>query len=339
MSPQEILIALVFFSLLIAVHEFGHFLAAKLCRVRVEEFSVGMGPLLVGKKWGETFYCLRAVPLGGYNKMAGMEPETLDDPRGFYRQSAGRRLAILISGSLMNFLLAVLIYAFIFWALGSPSNQPVIGRVLPDWPAQEAGLAAGDRIVAINGRSIDYWQDMVSIIHRSPGMPLELTVERKGRVFRVEIVPRLDPQSQVGMIGVEPSLIRFSPFGALGQGIRQTALVLYLVLVGLGQMFARQVPVDLVGPVGVVQLLGEAARFGTASVLSFAAFISLNLGLFNLFPIPALDGSRLLFLAVEALRGRPVDPRKEGLVHLVGFAVLVGMLLIITYRDLLRIFG
>jgi regulator of sigma E protease len=329
----------VFFSLLIVVHEFGHFLAAKLVGVRVEEFSLGMGPLLVGRRRGETFYSLRLIPLGGYNKLAGMEPEALGDPRGFYRKPVGQRMAIMVSGSLMNFLLAVCIYSLIFWSLGLPSNQPVIGQVLPGWPAQEAGLRPGDRIVAVNGQAVDQWQDLVGLIRRSPGAKLELTVERDGRSFAVIVVPRLDPQSQAGMIGIEQSIVRLSWLSALGQGIRQTAIMLYLILVGLAQMFTHRAPVDLVGPVGIVQMLGEAARFGTATVMGFAAFISLNLGLINLFPIPALDGSRLLFLTVEALRGRPVDPRKEGLVHLVGFAILVATLLIVTYRDLLRIFG
>ncbi|MGB9886359.1 MAG: RIP metalloprotease RseP [Moorellales bacterium] len=339
MTLSVLLIAVVFFSILIVVHEFGHFLVAKLVGVRVEEFSLGMGPLLVGRRRGETFYCLRLIPLGGYNKLAGMEPEALDDPRGFYRKPVGQRMAIMVAGSLMNFLFALLIYTLVFWSLGLPSNQPVIGQVLPGWPAHEAGLRPGDRVVAVNGRPVDEWQDLVETIRRNPGTRIELTVERSGRRLDVGVVPRLDPQSQVGMIGIEQSIIRLNWAAALGHGIRQTAMMLYLILVGLAQMFTHQAAVDLVGPVGIVQMLGEAARFGTATVMGFAAFISLNLGLINLFPIPALDGSRLLFLTVEALRGRPVDPRKEGLVHLVGFALLVAALLIVTYRDLLRIFG
>jgi len=339
MSTEVLIIALALFFLLIIVHELGHFLVAKLVGIKVREFSVGMGPLVVGHRRGETLYALRLLPLGGYNRMAGMEPDDLDDPRGFNRKSVAQRVAVIASGSLMNFLLAVLLYAFIFLALGLPSNSPVIGRVLPGYPAEAAGLQAGDRILAVDGRPVTSWQELVVMIHQSPGRELRLTVVRNGQSLFVRLTPEFDPQTQAGLIGIEQAIARLSLPAALWQGLRQTGLMLFFTVAGFGEMLLGRVPVDLVGPVGIVQMVGQAAKFGAASVLGFAAFISLNLGLINLFPIPALDGSRLIFLAVEALRGRPVDPHKESLVHLVGFALLVLAILVITYRDLLRLFG
>lgn len=340
MMGSEVLgIALALFFLLIIVHELGHFIVAKLVGIRVREFSIGMGPLVIGRKWGDTLYSLRLIPLGGYNRMAGMEPDDLDDPQGFNRKSVAQRVAVIASGSLMNFALAIFLYAFIFLALGLPSNSSVIGKVLPGRPAEAAGLRAGDRIIAVDGRPVASWQELVVIIHQNPGKKLQLTVERDKERFTVQVTPELDPQTQAGLIGIEQAIVRLNPLAALWQGMRQTGLMLLLIITGFGEMILGGVPVDLVGPVGIVQMVGQAARFGAASVLGFAAFISLNLGLINLFPIPALDGSRLIFLAVEGLRGRPVDPHKESLIHLVGFAVLVVAILIITYRDLLRIFG
>ncbi|MBC7346337.1 MAG: RIP metalloprotease RseP [Clostridia bacterium] len=339
MGTQVLLVALVLFSLLIVFHELGHFLVAKLAGIKVREFSIGMGPLVFGRRVGETFYALRLVPLGGYNRMAGMEPEDLDDPRGFNRKGLGTRFAVIAAGSLMNLALAVLLYALIFAAVGLPSNSAVIGKVVPGRPAARAGLAAGDRIVAVDGQPVADWSELVGKIRQHPGEQLRLTVERGKERFTVAVVPETEPGTQTGLIGIEQSVRRLNPPAAVWQAVRQTGLMLALIIASLGQMITGRVPVDLVGPVGIVQLLGQAARFGAASVLGFAAFISLNLGLLNLFPVPALDGSRLLFLAVEGLRGKPVDPRKESLIHLVGFAVLLMAILIITYRDLVRLFG
>jgi regulator of sigma E protease len=331
------LISLALFFLLILVHEFGHFVAAKFSGVKVREFSIGMGPVVAAAKKGDTLYSLRLVPLGGYNRMAGMEPDDMDDPKGFNRKSVPRRMVIIVAGSMMNFILAAVLYSVVFLAVGMPSDSPVIGKVVPGWPAHRAGLQEGDRIVAVDHIRVNRWVELVAAIRSNPEKTLTLVVERGRERFSVKVTPWRDPQTQTGVIGIEQAITHPDPFAALWQGIRQTGRMLVVVVDGFGQMLLGRVPVDLVGPVGIVQLVGQAARFGAASVLGFAAFISVNLGLINLFPIPALDGSRLVFLAIEAVRGRPVDPRKEGFVHLIGFAFLMLAILVITYRDLLRL--
>ncbi|TDA67204.1 MAG: RIP metalloprotease RseP [Clostridia bacterium] len=340
LTVATIIIALLIFGLLIVVHELGHFLVAKAAGIRVEEFSLGMGPALVKHRRGETLYSLRLLPIGGYNRMAGMEPgDDFNDPKGFNRQSLGWRLGVISAGSLMNFALPVFLYFLVFLTAGVPVNEPVVGRVTPGWPADQAGLRPGDRIVQIQEEKVTTWNRVVEIIHQRPGDPLRVVAERDGEQLTFTMTPREDPRSSLGMVGIEQSLIRYSPGQSLVMGFKQTGQFLVLLVVGLWQMLTGQVPADLVGPVGIVQLVGQAARFGLASVLSFAAFISLNLGVINLLPIPALDGSRLVFLAVEGIRHRPLDPEKENLVHLIGFMLLILFMIAVTYRDVTNIFG
>lgn len=340
LTAATIIIALVIFGLLISVHELGHFLVAKAAGIRVNEFSLGMGPALIKYRRGETLYSLRLLPIGGYNRMAGMEPgDDFDDPRGFNRQSLGWRVAVVGAGSLMNFALPVFLYFLVFLMVGVPVEEPVVGRVMEGWPAEQAGIRPGDRIVQIQGERVTTWDRVVEIIHQRPGEPLRMVVERGGELLVFTVTPREDPQSSLGMVGIEQSLIRYSPWQSLVMGFKQTGQFLVFLVVGLWQMLTGQVPADLVGPVGIVHLVGQAAQFGLASVLSFAAFISLNLGVINLLPIPALDGSRLVFLAVEGIRRRPLDPEKENLVHLIGFMLLILFMLAITYRDVTSIFG
>lgn len=340
MTLVIIVTAVVLFFLLVIFHEFGHMIAAKAVGIWVQEFSVGMGPLVFSRKGksGDTTYSVRLLPLGGFTRMAGME-EDLDNPRGYNRRSVPQRLLVIASGSLMNFVLAIVFYALAFLIIGVPSNSTVVGNVLPEYPAYESGLVSGDRITAVNGSPVDNWSELVNVIQKHPGEELSLTILRDKQTHTLLVTPREDSQTKAGMIGIEQSMIRYNPFASLWYAVRQSALMLYLILVSLGQMFAGQVPVDLVGPVGIVQMVGQAARFGVANVLGFAAFISVNLGLINLLPIPALDGSRLIFLLVEGFRGRPVDPKKENFVHLIGFSLLMLVFLILTYRDILRIFG
>lgn len=320
------------------VHELGHFLVAKAGGIRVEEFSLGMGPALVQHRRGDTLYSLRLLPIGGYNRMAGMEPgDDLDDPRGFNRQSLGWRMGVISAGSLMNFALPVFLYFLVFLMVGVPVDEPVVGRVMEGWPAEEVGIRSGDRILQIQEEKVSTWNQVVDIIHERPGEPLRMVVERDGERLAFTLTPREDPQSSLGMVGIEQSLARYSPWQSLLMGCKQTGQFLVLLVVGLWQILTGQMPADLVGPVGIVQLVGQAAQFGLASVLSFAAFISLNLGVINLLPIPALDGSRLVFLAVEGIRRRPLDPEKENLVHLVGFVLLILFMIVITYRDVTNI--
>lgn len=336
---MTIILALIMFSILVLVHEGGHFLAAKRAGIKVEEFAIGMGPALLQGKRGETIYSLRAFPLGGFNRMAGMEGPDLDDPRGFNRQPVYKRMVVIGAGSGMNFLLALVLFIMVFMVLGIPADVNVVGRVEPGMPAAQAGLSPGDRILQVNNTPVSTWRDMVDLINKHPGEKLTLLVERGGQQRQVTLTTTRDPQSGVGLIGIGPTWARQGLWRSISLGTRQAVEITRLIILSLVQMVTGKVAAEVVGPVGIVQLVGQAATYGLANVLNFMAVLSLDLGIINLLPVPALDGSRLVFLGLEAVRGRPINPEKENFIHLIGFALLMGLLILITYQDLIRIFS
>jgi regulator of sigma E protease len=337
------LLALVAFGLMILAHELGHFLVAKAAGVRVRAFAVGFGPPVVRTRRGDTEYRLNALPLGGYVRLEGEEFEDELGPGSFRAKSVWTRIAVVAAGPLMNVVLSVLLIATAAWAYGVPQRVTnAIASVRPGWPAAEAGLRPGDRIVAIDGTPTADGETMVRTIHRSAGRPLRLTVQRGDEHFQVVVTPRLDPQLGVGITGITPAVQRrrFAPHEALAWGVVQTVRSMREVVRGVARLVGSgDVLEELAGPVGAVRLLGDAAEVGFDSYLFMTAFLSVMIGLFNLLPIPALDGGRLAFLLVEAVRRRAVDPRREGYVHLVGFALLLLLILALTYRDVLRWVG
>jgi len=346
---QTVVLALVIFGLLIFVHEFGHFIIAKMVGIRVEEFSIGMGPKAFSTRKGETLYSIRLLPIGGYVKMtgeSGVEEEDLlsaDDPKRFNNKTVGQRAAVVVAGPLMNFLLAILLFALFFSFVGIPTADPStkIGEIVANSPAEKAGLNPGDRIVAINGHNVNEWSEMVKIIHNQPGQELDFTIERAGRTMELKITPELDPESKVGLIGITPSTYweKVNPIKGLGLAIRRTLEIIVFTFAAIVQMLTGKMGVgEVAGPVGIVQLIGESARVGLIYVINLTALISINLGLLNLLPIPALDGSKLIFLGIEAVRGKPIDARKENFVHIIGFALLMTLMLFVTYRDIVRLF-
>jgi len=334
-----IVLSLVILSLLILVHEWGHFLAAKKAGIQVYEFSIGMGPAIISRTLGETKYLIRLLPIGGYVKMAGMEPGDENNPRGFNKKSLFQRAAVVSAGSLMNFLLAIVLFVFVFTVIGIPSASNVVGEVMADSPAAEAGLRPGDKILVIDGRKVNNWNDLVGIIHKNPGKRLEMIVQRDNSKFTVNIVPYLDSERNVGLIGIKQSVEKQNLLNSIYLGISNALNIIFMIFWGFIRMIIGEIPAEVAGPVGIVTIIGDVARFGLANILNFTAVLSLNLGLINLFPIPALDGSRLLFIFVEWLRGKPIDPQKENFIHFIGFAILILIMLIITYQDIIRIFG
>lgn len=333
------LLAILVFGLLILVHELGHFLAAKWVGIRVYEFAIGMGPLLFSRERGGTKYSLRLFPIGGFNKMAGMEPGDEDNPAGFNRKSLWQRTAVISAGSIMNILWALVLFIFVFAVLGVPSQANIVGEVMANSPAAQSGIQPGDKITAIDGIKVDNWNQLVDIIHESPGKTLSLTIVRGDRQFEVSTKPVLDDENNMGLIGIKQSRQRSGLFEAVALGVKNTVVITVAIVSGLVQMITGKIPAEVAGPVGIVSILGNVAQFGLANILNFQGLLSLNLGLINLFPIPALDGSRLVFLGIEGLRGKPLDPQKENLIHLVGFALLIMLMLFITYQDILRLLG
>lgn len=349
---MSILWSIIIIGILILVHEFGHFITAKKNDVQVDEFSLGMGPKLFDLEKGGTVYTLRILPIGGYVRMAGMdetekegagerEKESFvsgDDPRGFNKKTVLQRMSIIFAGPMMNFVAAIVFFIIAYMGVGTPSNDNVVGQVLPDQPAARAGLEAGDRVTAIDGKAIGTWEEMVKIIHQSPEQELTMTVHRGEEIKIFRVVPERDPESEIGLIGVTTSMEKKGFLEAASLGVTQTYEFTKLLIMSIVQMITGVIKPDLAGPVGVVSMVGEVSRFGIGSLLTFAGILSINLGLINLFPIPALDGSRLAFLALEGLRGRPLAPEKENFIHLIGFVLLMGLMLVVTYQDILRLF-
>ncbi|MBC9783454.1 RIP metalloprotease RseP [Heliobacterium chlorum] len=337
------------FGLMIFFHELGHFAVAKFTGVRVLEFSLGMGPKLAGIRSGPTLYALRLLPIGGFVRMAGMDPEenavaTGYDPGNFNNKTVLQRAAVIFAGSFMNFILAFLLFLYIYMIIGVPTYSNVIGNVLAGKPAQMAGIQPGDRVLSVNDQPVKNWPEMISQIHPNANQPLNLRIERQGEIREVTVTPALDPERNVGQLGItvdDKSMIyeKKGLFESLKLGTANTFAITGLILQSIIQMITGAAPPEVGGPVMIVNEIGKAAQVGLNSLLMLAAVLSINLGIINLFPIPALDGSRLAFLGLEALRGRPLDPSKESMIHLIGFALLLGLMLIVAYLDVLKLMG
>lgn len=330
----------VVFGMLILAHELGHFLVARRAGIGVTEFAIGFGPRLFGRQAGETTYSLRLFPLGGFVRLAGLEnPEESGLEGSFQSKPVWQRFAVIAAGPLMNFLLAVLLFTLIYFAfVGIPVYQSTaIGNVLPGGRAEAAGLQQGDRLLNIAGQNVADWHDLVRVINAHPEQEITIEFQRNDNRQFVQVIPRRDPQTGLGLIGISPQIRLFALLPSLQQGLTHTFWFLDFITGSIVQMVTGRVPPDLVGPVGIIQIVGEVARTGIVNLLFLSAIISVNLGLLNILPIPALDGSKLIFLLVEALRGRPVDPRKESFIHFVGFALLILLMIIVTYHDLLRL--
>ncbi len=340
-----VLIFLGVLAVIIIAHELGHFMTAKASGVEVKEFGVGLPPKLFSVKRGETIYSLNAIPLGGFTKMSGEEDPSA--PRSLAGKPFGIRLLVLSAGSLMNFLLPLILFAIAFMV---PHNM-VIGEVLVEdvasgSPAALAGIEPGDRIVSINGKPLDNSSDLQRYIQISLGREIVVRVEHSDlTVEDVNMVPRWRPPEGQGAVGIvismpEATVVRRSePFWRV-PSLAVSACVETMALFknGILSMLAGTTSLRLTGPVGIAQMTGEAARVGISPLLEFAAFLSLNIGLINLFPLPALDGGRIGFLLLEKVRrGRRVSPKTEGMVHLIGFLLLMGVFAAVTYNDILRI--
>jgi regulator of sigma E protease len=343
---QTLIAAILVFSVIILVHEFGHYIVAKSTGVRVEEFSIGMGPKLIGRKKGDTQYSIRALPLGGFCKMTGENSEEnaeVPPEQRFDNKPVWARMAVVVAGSLMNFLLAAVIFVLIFSVIGVPqeySNE--IGEVIAGSVAESGGIKPGDRIIAINDAPTTNWNEVTEIIHSHPGEEIKLEIQRGEDTLTFVLTPRLDENTQVGMIGIAP---REAPFVRIGfiegiaKGFEETFRITGLMIEQLILLITGKVAAEgVAGPVGIIQLIGETAHYGFVYLANFTALISINLGLINMLPIPALDGGRFVFLLYEGIFRRRINPEKESLVHFIGFALLMLLMVFITYQDLTRLF-
>jgi regulator of sigma E protease len=336
-----VLATIFVFGLLVLVHELGHFCTAKLVGMRVDEFAIGFGPKIISYKHGETLYSWRIIPLGGFNKIAGMDPEEEQDEGSFSAKSIPARILVIIAGSTMNFVLPVVLFLMIFLSSGieNPSNQPIVGNVLPDRPAAHAGLSLGDRIVSVNDNEIISWKEFVNLVQVNSGNQLKLRYEREGKVQITTVIPEFDEKANRGIIGVMPQIDKYKPgfMEAVGLAFKQTYMVASSMVVGIAQMITGKVAAEVAGPIGVAQMAGEVAKSGLIPLLQFAAFLSINLGLINLLPVPVLDGGHVVTLAVEGLRGKPLSKNQMQFIQMIGFALLMLLFLVATFKDISKL--
>ncbi len=344
---------IVVLGVLVFIHEFGHYISAKLAGIRVEEFALGFGPKILSSKKGETVYSIRSIPLGGFCKMTGEVPpdekmsdeekaiyyEAKEKGQTFDQKSPWKRFAVIFNGPLLNFLLAAFIFIFIFAAYGLPIdsiNSNIIGDIAPGMPAAEAGFKIGDKILEIEGQPIDEWTDLSGIISSSANQALEVKFERNNKIQQTTVKPRFDESVGYAIIGISPQLIRedVGIFRAIQLGFIRAAGLIWATFDAFAKMITGRTSADIGGPIMIATMVGQAADIGFTTVLTLMALISVNLGILNLLPFPALDGGRLIFIVIELIRGKPVNPEKENMVHFVGFVILMILMVFIIIKDI-----
>ncbi len=338
------------FCLIIAVHEFGHFAVSKLTGMTVHEFSIGMGPKLITHHGKKTDYSLRLLPIGGYVKLEG-EDESSDDENAFCNKKPWQRLCVLFAGAFMNFLLGFIIFIIIFsFSAGITTN--VVGNVIADSAFEKAGIVAGDEIVYMAGASysstIHSYNDINYFMSKNGYESFDVTMIRGEDKFIKTIVPQYDKESQRKIMGFVPHVEKPNFVNVITSSYRQSLFVIKVVIDSFAGLFTGKVSLsNLSGPVGIVNEIGNAAKEGMAqsllisllNVLSLAALISINLGVVNLLPLPALDGGRILFIIIELIRKKPIDKEREGMFHFIGFALLILLMVSVTFFDIQRLFG
>lgn len=327
--------AIPVFLLLVGIHELGHFLGAKAVGIRVTKFAIGFGPRLLSSKRGETEYSFRLLPLGGFVLMDGMDSADPDDKGAYVNASKGARLTAILAGPLMNLVLGFLLFVLFFSISGEPKFS-VVEKVLAGSAAQAAGLQSGDKVMTINGQETLMWDQLNKLIGGSQGKALDLTVARGAETLHLHATPLYDEQEGRYLLGITPKLYPV-PFGtAIGRGWQATKVQITGWGSALSALIHRQA--ELSGPIGIVRAVGQGAQAGAASLLSLTALISIQLGLFNLLPIPVLDGGHVVFIAWEALRGRRPDPARLGMIQMAGALLLLGLVLVITYSEVSKFF-
>ncbi|HEY2420953.1 MAG TPA: RIP metalloprotease RseP [Neobacillus sp.] len=412
---------IVIFGALVFFHELGHLIFAKRAGILCREFAIGFGPKVFSYKKSETTYTVRLLPIGGFVRMAGEDPEMVEIKPGhrigllfdqdekvtkiilnnkekfpncriieveyadiereliikgfpedeeedririfsihpkavivengtesqlapidrqFASKTLAQRTMAIFAGPMMNFILAFVVFIIIALLQGVPTNDPKLGEITPDGAAKAAGLQKGDIVQSINGAEISSWPDVVEIIRKNPNKKLDFSLNRDGKEKEIQVTPieKMVEGKKTGIIGVY-SPVEKSPVQAVKSGFTETYFWTKQIFVSLGKLITGQFSINaLSGPVGIYASTDAVAKSGIYYLMKWAGILSINLGIMNLLPIPALDGGRLMFFAVEAVRGKPVDRQKEGMVHFIGFALLMLLMLVVTWNDIQRFF-
>jgi len=342
----KIIIALLIFSLIIVIHEMGHFLLAKKNGIYVTEFSVGMGPRIVSFIRGETRYSLKLLPFGGSCMMLG-EDEASDDARAFGKKPVWARISVIAAGPIFNFILAFILALFIVGSIGY--DAPIVNEVMDGYPAQEAGMQAGDKIIRINNEKINLYRDASIYVQLNQGKTADIVFERDGKEYNVTLVPQLDNETGSYLYGFRGAgkRVKGNAITTIQYSAYEVKYWINLTVKSIGMIFEGKVTKDDVqGPVGMVNLIGDTyeeskddgAFYVWLNMLNISIWLSANLGVMNLLPLPALDGGRLVFLIIEAIRGKAINQEKEGMVHFVGLMLLMALMVFVMFNDIRRLF-
>lgn len=345
---MKIIFALLIFEVIILIHEFGHFIVAKKCGVKVNEFAIGMGPALFKKQKGETLYAIRLFPIGGYCAMEGEDSDSSDE-RAFGRKSVPKKMAIVVAGIIMNLILGIILL-IIYTSMSAPITSTTVSKFEENARSHQTGLEVGDKIISINGMRIFTDMDISYQFQNDEDAVFDMTVIRNGEKVKLEGVT-FDSDEKSMHIDFFVKPVEANVGTVLSQSFRQAVTDARLIYISLGDLITGKYSIkDLSGPVGIVDVIGDVIDSETdeekgidwyalaEQMLSLGAFITINIGLFNLLPLPALDGGRLVFLIIEAIRKKPVPPEKEGMVHFIGLAALMLLMIVVTVSDITKIF-
>lgn len=348
-----VIVFLLILSVLVLVHELGHFLAAKKFGIYVEEFGFGLPPRLIGKKIGETIYSINWLPFGGFVKLYGEEGEdakakkSIKKDRAFYTRPVWQRVIVIAAGVAMNFVLALVVISYIFTqGVMVPTNRVHIEKIIEGSPADIAGLAKGDIILEIENTSITKTEDLINTTKKYLGKEITLVILRNAKEERISLTPRQDFPADQGPMGVSISSFEEKKYAwneAPVEGLKQSIVLTNELVKGIGKTLWKlitfqNVSKDVAGPIGIAQMTGEAIKFGRNAVLEMLGLLSLNLAIINILPFPALDGGRLLFVVIEGITGKRVKTNWERYIHQAGMAILLLLIVLVTVNDLVRIF-
>lgn len=357
---MTLLLFLLILSLLVFVHEFGHFIAAKKAGIEVEEFGFGLPPRVWGKKVGETLYSINALPIGGFVKLYGEDGSPSSRQGGtsasrgkaYFQVPLWRRLTVLLAGVTMNLLLAIVCFSILYfvWGIPTKTGKVIIEGVSQNSPAFISGIKEGDQIISIDGTKLLKSEDLINLTKEKAGKEINLEIKRGGnQVLILQIIPRTKPPQGEGPLGVAVSDTEFKkypfyqmPFLGVREGLKDSFAWGKNVLSALSMMLSSlilhgKVPEDIAGPVGIYQITGQAAKAGWLAVLQFVGILSVNLAVMNILPLPALDGGRLVFLAYEAVFKKKANPKVEMWVNQIGMILLLSLMALITANDIMRL--
>lgn len=346
---MKIILALLIFSLIVIFHELGHFLLAKKNGICVTEFAIGMGPKLVGVKKGETTYCIKLLPIGGSCMMLGEDgiggEENVASDRSFASKSVWARISVVVAGPIFNFILAYILSIFIIGGIGY--DAPVIHDIIEAYPAAEAGMQAGDKIISMNREKINVYREISMYSQFHQGEEVEIVYERNGERYKTVLTPKLNEEGVylMGFIS-DGSRTKGNAFEVLKYSAYEVKYWIVLTVKSIGMLFRGQVKAnELAGPVGIVDAIGQTYEeskedgfyYVWLNMVNFCILLTANLGVMNLLPIPALDGGRLVFLLLEVIRRKKIPPEKEGVVHLIGMMFLLALMVFVMFNDIKRL--